>query len=45
MEETGVSEENHRPLSNDYQTFSHNVVPSAHRMSRVQIRNISGIMH
>jgi hypothetical protein len=43
MEEPGLSEENHQPVANDYQTLYHNVVSSTQRMSWVHIRNISGI--
>jgi hypothetical protein len=43
MEEPGLSEENHRPVANDYQTLYHNVVSSTQRMSRVHIHNISDI--
>ena len=43
MEEPKLSEENHRPVANDYQTLYRNVVSSTQRMSRIDIRNISGI--
>jgi len=32
MEETGVPRENHRPVASNYQTLSHNIVPSTFRL-------------
>ena len=34
MEETGVPEENHRPVASNWQTLSHNVVLSTPRHER-----------
>jgi hypothetical protein len=34
MEETGVTEENHRPVASNWQAFSHNVVSSTPRHER-----------
>jgi hypothetical protein len=42
VEETGVSEENHRPVAIHWQTVSHNFVSSTPRLSGVQTHNVSG---
>ena len=42
VEETG---ENHRPVANDWQTLSHNVVSSTLAMSGTRTHNLSDEMH
>jgi hypothetical protein len=42
VEETGVCRENHWPVANDWQTWSHNVVSSTPRPNGIQTHNISG---
>jgi hypothetical protein len=42
VEETGVPGENHWPAASHWQIFSHNVVSSTPRLSRVQTHNVSG---
>jgi hypothetical protein len=40
--ETGVPEENHRPVASHCQTLSHNVVSSKPRLSGIRTHNVSG---
>ena len=42
MEDTRVPRENHRPAASLGKTFSHNVILSTSRLSRVRTHNISG---
>jgi hypothetical protein len=42
LEETRVPGENHQPVASHWQTWSHNDVPSAPRLSRIWTHNISG---
>ena len=42
VEETRVPWENHRPVTSNWQTLSHNVVWSTPRMSRIRAHNVSG---
>ena len=42
VEETGVPDENYRPVASHWQTLSHNVVSSIPRLSRVRTHTISG---
>jgi hypothetical protein len=39
MEETGVPGENHRPVTSNWQTLSHNVVSSTPRLGGIRIDN------
>ena len=41
VEETGECGENHRPVASHWQTLSHNVVSSSHRLSRAQTHNFT----
>jgi len=45
VEETGVPGENNRPVASHWQTLSHNVVSSTHRLGRIRTHNISGDRH
>ena len=45
VEETGVPWENHQPATSHWQTLSHNVVLSKHRLKGIQTHNISGDRH
>ena len=42
VEETGVPEENHRPVASHLQILSHNVVSSRPRLSEIRTHNFSG---
>ena len=42
VEETGVPRENHRPVANNWQTWSHNVVSSTPPLSGIRIQNFIG---
>jgi hypothetical protein len=42
VEETGVPEENHRPVVSQLQILSHNVVSSRPRLSGIRTHNFSG---
>ena len=42
MEETGIPGENHRPVTSNWQTYSHNVVSSTPRMCGIRTHNVSG---
>jgi hypothetical protein len=42
VEETGVLGENHRPATSRWQTLSHNVVSSTHRLIGIRTHNVSG---
>ena len=44
VEETGVPGENHRPVASYWQTLSHNIVSSTHRLSGIRTHNVSGNM-
>ena len=41
-EETGLSEDNHRPVPSHGQTLSHNVVSSTARLGGIRTHNFSG---
>ena len=43
--ETGVPEENHRPVANHWHTLSHNVVSSTPRLNGNRTHNIDGDRH
>jgi hypothetical protein len=45
MVESGGPGENHRPVTSNWQTLSHNVVSSTPHMSGIRTRNISGDRH
>ena len=45
LEETEIPGENHRPVSSHWQTLSHNVVSSTHRLIGIQTQNLSGDRH
>ena len=46
VEETGVPEENHRPVASHWQTLSHNVVSSTScHVNRVRTHNFNGDKH
>jgi hypothetical protein len=44
VEETVVPEGNHRPITSQWQTLSHNVVSSTPRLNRVRAHNLRGDM-
>ena len=41
--ETGVPGESHRPVASHWQTLSHNVISSTHRLNGIRTHNVSGI--
>jgi hypothetical protein len=45
VEETGVSGENHRPVTSHWQTLSHKVVSNTPHLCRIQTHNVSGDRH
>ena len=45
LEETGVPEENHRPVGSHCQTLSHNVVSSRPHLSGIRTHNVSDDRH
>jgi hypothetical protein len=45
VEETGVPEENHWPVTSHWQTVSHNVVSGTLHLSGIWIHNVSGDRH
>jgi hypothetical protein len=45
VEETGVLEENHRPVASHRHTVSHNIVSSTHHLSDIRTHNFSGDRH
>jgi hypothetical protein len=45
VEETGIPGENHRPAASHWQTLSHDVVSSMHRLSGIRTHNYSGDRH
>jgi hypothetical protein len=42
VEETGIPGENHRPVTSNWQTVSHNDISSRHYMNGVRTHNLSG---
>ena len=42
---TGLSEENHRPVSSHWQTLLYNVVSSTPHLSGIRTHNVSGSRH
>ena len=45
VEETGVLEENYRPVASHRHTLSHNIVSSTHHLSDIRTHNFSGDRH
>jgi len=45
MEEPGVAGENHRPVASQWQTLSHHVISSTHRLNGIRTHNVSGDRH
>jgi len=41
VEETGIPEENHRPVASHWQTLSHNVVWNTYRLIGIRTHNVS----
>jgi len=45
VEENGVPGGDHRPAASHWQTLSHYVVSSTHRLRGIRTHNVSGDMH